>query len=422
MKAKTQSILLLGGLIAFAALLPDLNAVADQNVNIERTLSLDTGYRNTAYSNRAITDFNMEILQGYGYLNDGFYSWQNEIGKNDSTFAKLSWETTNIGIGIILNGIFRLPLHEFGHGSRVAAAGGTPTYSYIATDGTKDSTTNIFSYYLLSVENSFTSFVVADAETSSDLNTQPEFIALSALEQRKIYFEIAAGGLNNEMYFAEEMSNMIDDRGGHVSYLVPYVVAKNSSFIYDKGGTSSDKDNLLSYYNAKGYNITADDIDLDNIIAFLASGTTYSMLSGYYNYFNNQDPTFKLFSFYNFRVPDLYLYHTTKGLSFKLDSVYQVNNFLSIPFSFEYVHRGESYLEPSIGFKISFPKWSSSVKIFVSDRVSSQSSVTFHMSDVVDVSLGWRHFNRDTLFGERHTLDYYAASSDEIWSKLSLKY
>lgn len=425
LKSKTQSILLLGGLITVAALLPDLNAVANQYENLERTLSLDTGYRRTAYSNRAITDFNLEMLQGYGYLNNAFYNWQDEIGKNDSTFSKSLWETANIGIGIIFGGFFFTPVHEFGHGSRMAAAGATPTFGYTFGSTADDSTTNIFNYYLMSLKYSFKD-IYTNGWTTSDLSTQPKYLSLSALEQSEVDFFVSAGGVNIQMYSAEQMSNMIYDHGGHVSYIVPYFVSKNSSYFYAIFGdasSSNDLTNMLDYYNTtKGYNITTKDIKRDNLIALLASSTTYSILSAYYNYLNNGDPTIRPFSYNNIRLPDVYLYHTARGVSYKLDSAYQVNDSLSIPFSVEYIHRGENYTELSVGWENSFSGWSSSGKIFVSDNVSLQNSITFYLGDEFDVSLGWDHYNKDTLFGERHTLDLYDESSDEVWSKVSLKY
>lgn len=431
-KIKKKFISILSAFIVSTLLLPSINAQAKgltpHTPDNVKKLSYDTAYESTPYSDRAVTDFNMEMLQGYGYLNSYFYDWQEDIGKNNNVFSRAAWETLNLGLDYLFRAPFAVADHEIGHGIRIKAAGATPSFSFAKTSADSSSsdptTSNMFGYYFKSFGYVIQGYDHAYTNSNPSWTTTTEYLNQSTLDQKKIDFLIQSGGISSETYSSEAMSDMIYDHGGHVSYIVAYTNIKLAAYLYSTGGRAGDDlTNLVNYYsNTKGYDISRQDIKNGSLVSFLLSSTTYELYYSYLRYLYNGNQSVTGYNYYGFRLPDLYAYTTTRGLSYKLNSGYELSDSWSIPFSVEYVYKGQGFTEYSLGVNKRFSGWSVSGTLFASDGVSFQTAVTVDLAKMLAVSFGDEYYDKNTLMGERHTFDYYSKSSNKLWAKLSFKY
>ncbi len=392
-----------------------------------RTLSLDTDYRSTPYSDRAVTDFNMEMLQGYGFLNNTFYDWQDQTGKNDNIFLKAAWETFNLGLNYLLSSPFTLANHEIGHGIRMKAAGSTPSFSLAKSsiEGPTDQTTfNMFNFYFSSLKTKMLSYDHGYTTATTPYTLSAQFLNLSVLDQAKVNFLISAGGIGSEMHSAEAMSDMVYQHGGHVSYIVPYTVMKTAAYFYSGANSAGDDlTRLVNYYNnTRGYNISRNAIKNASLISFLLSSSTYVMYGSYLGYLHNGDQSLSGYTYAGFRLPDLFSYTTSSGLSYKVVSGYQVSDSLDIPFSLEHVYSGDRVDEFGIGWDKRFSGWSASGMLYAGKGVSFQGALALYLGKKAAISVGTDYYNKNTLHGERHTFDYYKKSSYKVWSKLTWRY
>ena len=103
---------------------------------------------------------------------------------------------------------------------------------------------------------------------------------------------------------------------------------------------SSDIKAVISGYRKNGYGITHRDIKMQSLLT-LISGTTYSLLRAYYDYFAHGDPVAKPAEFFGVRVPELNSYINARGLSFELESDYRIFHYLSAGIAYEFIWKGD---------------------------------------------------------------------------------
>ncbi|GHT40918.1 hypothetical protein AGMMS49921_03100 [Endomicrobiia bacterium] len=148
--------------------------------------------------------------------------------------------------------------------------------------------------------------------------------------------------MNNEIYLAERISDDIYTRNTrNKEYrLLPYILYLNNRFspiIYDKTAKEFGDDpfNIVNDFQEKGRLDFKKGVikDAGGVKSLFLSGTTYSPL---YSFF-----TEKPLKLYGFRIPDVFPYITTKGMSYKVVSGYEINKDLRLIFGFERVSKVE---------------------------------------------------------------------------------
>ncbi len=374
----------------------------------ERSLSMDSGYRHGASSERAIAGAQVEIVQGTSVMFDTVVERSGQAApwvRVPLALALSALYATKVAVG----------LHEFGHLSRGNAAGGDVQMGFRGGSAQGRWTTNYFSYLLHGMTHS----------RDSGLARSRRPIADAALNAGS-----SMGGVNAEMYGAQRFAETIQTSGGHVLYGVPYVMGRMSSLAYiervNRNRPSNDLVAIRRYYQeSRSFDINFEDIKLGSAMSLLASGTTYSLANGVWQFLSTGDPRFESLQFSApgwaaLRVPETSFYHSTRGLSLKVDSGYRVDDSLFLPFGVEYVYKGDRYAEVSAGIqKVFWEDYTFRSLLFVGANLSAESSVGYRVNRSMNLELGLSHYHRDTQHGQRHSPDLLSRQQDELWVRVS---
>ncbi len=307
---------------------------------INRSFSFDIGYIPSIGANRAFWNF------GHGI--EDFASGAFDL-ISEKTFLGQNILTRTIwGFGMYWiwrfpqNGFF-LSNHEFGHGSRVTAAGGSASYRF-SNGGASHG--NIFSYWLLSLG---TSGGGSTSSTGGGSNAPTNWSSGA----------VTGGGVNNSAMMGEYLEDqMLHDRG-HILSGYLYQKVKLDSYQYVNAtlagtsfsGSSGDMTNIVSHYSRLGHSISLKDIQFGGLAAFLTSVTTYSYIFSTFKYFASGDPSVKTPYLGNIQLPNVSHYLNMEGIAFKMrSSLKDGKNWF--PFSIEFQYLGKTALEIGFGHHV----------------------------------------------------------------------
>lgn len=416
--ANTRTLRKIGFVIIFT-LLTGLSSFATEKET--RRFSLDSNYRTSSYSNKAIGDFVVEFNQLGSAIAEAI------PGKYEGANNVL---TRGLFVGVY-SSIFYYPLqvayHEFGHGTRFAAVGRRPSYgvveSFLSSDRyiTHKRYTNFFEYYLALFSN--------PGFDGGDVTTKDIMFTTDKVSPEYDYM-ISMGGINNDMYLSELIEDEIfyNDKA-EIFYLPHYIDGKLSSFLYihDKLHENGLGDiyEIGVYYNqVKNYGISDDDIKRADLISFFLSGTTYNLIASNINYIFNNGKGTKALSYKKFKLPDVSTYHTLRGISYKVKTGYRFSDDLAFILAVESISKGEDYTEFSLGVNSKIGEVNR-IRILshISDHASFNVSLSHLLKNNYEITLGLDHYNVDTLYGERNITSLKSAKSDtQLSVKLSVVY
>ncbi len=214
-----------------------------------RSLSLDSRFFFNGYSNEAIGRFGIEMIH-LGSLPASIL-FPHDATRRDTENVFLWYDAQqlrNVAESVVLllgSGFFsvfvQIPFHEFGHGTRSAAAGLKPYYGFEGPVGLSGGTlySTFFTFYLANLLRLSNAFTTA---------TEALYLPRSGEWDRDWSAVVSMGGMNNSMFFSELIEDEMLRFGGHIGFAPTYLYGKLSAALYRFNvGTGNDKANILSY-------------------------------------------------------------------------------------------------------------------------------------------------------------------------------
>ncbi len=369
---------------------------------LERSLSFDSGYLQSSYTNRAIQEFGIDMSHLFSYPFDllSYHTMVGEYKLSRFTLA-LVYYLYGYDLSILSEPYskrwkpFAFTNHEFGHALRNGTIGWEPAVYW---DGSSDDKyTNMFLFFLSGFESKNASKGAMGGSTGKQLF--------------KIYYStdnwtnlITMAGVNNEMYFTEMLEDRILLHKGHFFDFIPYYYGKTAITRYIKSWTNKvgedgkvrkgDINKTLDFYKEQGFNVSESDLKTASFIALYGSFTTYSMLYSAARYVYNGDARVSPFQVGGIKLPDIESYLNRQGVSLRLKSAFITKETI-FPFFVEQIYKGKSQTELGLGI---YQKFGQGKKFNLSSHV--QAGTGYGLSTV----LGYEPttFSRLKLGAELH--------------------
>lgn len=400
-------------IISFLSLRADSKVITydTDDWHIDRTLSFDSGYIfslvhagddgvHALETNRALADFGVELLQAHGFLYDQLA--HTSLFEESALFrgALLKFDFL---LNAYLSMTYLVAYHEQGHSARVSSRGlGGASF---------DGPNNFFGYWISRFKEPF-----SGATYFSEVGM--------TLDDSII---IDGAGLNNEMRFSGQLADQMYFNKGHVTDWTPYVLGKLSSLTYGRGDEEgNDLSSILSSYGVKHYDISREDIDAGNILSLALSASTWRYGFGILQYLGINQTRLEAWEIYGVRLPDLEMYLNKRGLSYKIKSGYRVDSNFVIPFAVEFIAKGDTQLEATLGIRKRFkalPMWSFGADVRVGEGIGSCLHVAMRPHEHFQFMVGMEQYHEKTLHGERNMPTFKPRTIGyEAWGKLSLVY
>lgn len=382
----------------------------------DRFLSLDTGYRREANSNRAWENFGSEWADGHAWLYDTLHT--NKFLDLNPQGELLAYSL----FSLYTMDTYGVAFHEFGHGTRLESLGYRTRYR-IGSDG--DTTRSPWLFFLRRFAAPFDD-AYAVYSTSDRAYTSPvrKFVNADGTLTNDGDILVSSGGVNNSMRFAGTLSDRLRQEGGHWSEGIPYLLSKLDAAFYSLDG--GDLEDLDRAYALKGVRVSETDMRLANVASFLLSQSTYAYLVGAQNFAENSDPRVKAFAWNGLALPDVENYLTTHGLSWKISSGYRLDETTYLPFAVEAVSHGKGEQEYTFGVRKKnwlMPDSVLDATVTAGSSLEFGAAYTQKLHKCFAVAVGWDHFNGRNLHGERNAVSYKRGfSSDEVWARISFVY
>lgn len=291
----------------------------------DRWFSIHSGYFDSQYNNYDLATFGLELINGMDYVLTEF---------DDGS----RWK--NVACASICGYVYymyQLAYHEIGHGLRGRAH---KSNFQLFTAGDLEGSSNFWGYYgKLMLQASF-----------SGSTYTPSLLSNTEEDYNKEQTIISGAGINNEIYLSERIANEIWK--GKIYGKTPaiaYLWGRLSPILYalDNSNTPGhDINNILNYYNLRGINVSRLNIQTAYTISAIG-GTSLMVLKnllGRSKYIDIEEQ-----SFHGFRIPDIFPYLTSHGVSYKFVSGYKVSEEFRINVGYERVMHGNTKHEISVG-------------------------------------------------------------------------
>jgi hypothetical protein len=372
------------------------------------SITISSAYFEGQYSNEQFATFGLELLRAGSRLEDFI------VEKSSADIAGVAKWSSRILTFWCYNA-FKTAYHETGHGLRARAYGS----EYILTKhGDKSGNRkdeNFFKYFT----KRLTSFSRGACVYIKELSPEEQLV-------------VAAGGMNNEMYFAERISNELHTKkNASVVEGIAYFHSRLSPTLYalktkSNGDINSSDDPVAvdAYYEKFGISAKKNDIALAGLVSLLASGTTYSMIK----MMVGSDKYASPLEFLGFRVPDTFSYVTSKGISYKAISGYKLREDLKLIFGAEHVFHGKSTTEVNLGINKTFDgslhNMSCEVVTTFGKGVNLEASCSIPVLNCLSINFGGGTYSCKSLLGERHApnMKNGKGRSSNVFVSVSYKY
>ncbi len=382
-----------------------------QQHKYDSQISIDTRYFINTYSNIAVANFGLEIVDLTSWPANLLIKPDPSLSGSENVFLFYDkYELQNLGNGLltfittnIFSTSFLFSYHEYGHGTRVAAIGYKPYYGHgsinseadrqAALSGSVKLYDNFLSFYMSSIFN-MGGYTIAD--TNEEL-----FPPLLQELDSNWQINLAAGGLNNEMLFTDYIESRLQKGVGHIGYLTPFLSGKLSVNSYATGaGVFNDLTNIATFYEQYGHPITVEMLQKGSRVSFFGSALTYQFLYQFMSMFAGNSPRFSAWKVHGFQLPNTSFYMTTHGLSYKITTGYEFKNW-RIPVAYEFVFEGKKKKELTVGFEKNLDKLTASTSIIFTQKPGVSIKVDYEVHQRFFLTGGFSQYNRMNLAGER---------------------
>ena len=392
---------------------------------MRRSLSINTSYLKKLYSNTQLADVGLETLQGYS-----FYSQRLEGLLPQNDMVRVAVRSATLFGNWHVSLAFEVAYHELGHATRVGAYGRNYKFGGVLTDST-DEDTGFFQLYgrlllsggLLSKTASVHAYDSKFEPAERKNLTGPDLADYTAKQELIIH----AAGVNNQMAFAERVADEAYEGDGHWTFALPYLRGKLWSIAYGKDAPRYDMDRVFGSYDQLGVAASKSQMNRANLLALLASGSTYRYSRGLYSYLRDGShrPT-GAYEFHNVRVPETSVYLTSRGISYKVKIGYRFEDGQLLNAALEYVAHGDHSAELTLGLakKVESLRGAKlSGNAILGRGMGGEIKASIPLSDVSSIGMGLGHYSGKTLYGERNVPSLeYGPSSTMLWFKMSLNY
>ena len=318
---------------------------------LDRSFSLSSGYlERISNSNEGLVYFPLSAIQLYSQGFDSVTQGQLKSQSQRALIALLEFPVSYW----LAHSLF-IPFHEFGH-ARANVAANLRDYDY-SSQGWGSTIIGVGSYWSLSLLRLITppfGFPGSGHAETRYLGVAPSRFTVGLSQ----YYGSSAddlirtaSGLNNQMFLAKKISDLVYEKNGHITYFAHYLGNKISGFVYsqmDQDGLnndpyvngSSDISSILAYYSQRGLRVTHADLQRQSLVS-LMSGSTFAFLKGYVQYIQTGRPEVYPLEFFGFRVPDVNAYINARGLSYELVTGYRFHPHFRLDLAYERVWKGE---------------------------------------------------------------------------------
>lgn len=378
----------------------DPRTIVDNSIeeDLDRSISLYSGYFESQYNNHDLASFGVEMLNAGDYLLqkiDDDSRWKNALGT--TLFCYLYYQ-------------YQVAFHEMGHGLKCRAMKEDFQLCTTKRQGGSFSKSENFWGYMLKRTFSFQSG--GFTRYANVLNNDKDDLIVSA------------GGVNNETYLGERISNAIYNEKlyGRLP-AAAYIWSKLSPLLYSLSNSSPDDsshdiNNIVNKFKALNINVSKSNIQMAYVVSMIG-GTSLSifrtMIDGYRH--RHIEPM----SFYNFRVPDIFAYITSYGVSYKFLSGYNVFDGLKLNVGFERVMHGITKNEFSFGVNGVIKNIEIESNIYLGcGGTSFEVGVSGRLSRKLKANLRLASFSNKSLMGERHTKSFYASDKTTPQSRSNM--
>jgi hypothetical protein len=401
-------------------ILADDSALEEKYYSERDTFSISSAYFEGNYTDSQLATFGLELLRA----EDRLEKWAQGKFPNNAIRGKLLCRIASL----FINAAFWVAFHETGHGLRYKACsqGNYMLLTDLNHNGPFEKDENFFKYFVKKL------FAPLARGACS-----PDYGALKLTPKEVLIF--FAGGMNNETYFAERISDMFHDRKTmEFNESFAYFFYKISPALYAIGtknetDPSNDPVSVTKCYKQLGINAKQSDIASTGIISLFLSGTTYSILRGmYYAFKNDEDYQAKPLEFARFIVPDTFAYITSQGISYKLSGRYRFSgeenswqDGLSLLYGVERVFKGKAATEFSLGLqkKIrSLRDLSLAVVTTFGRGFCVETKLSLFLTSQLKLNVGYEHYSAKSLLGERHITKDITKNGDSVYLSMSFCY
>jgi hypothetical protein len=295
---------------------------------------------------------------------------------------------------------------------------------------------NFFKYYLRNLANTKRAGCEQSPAFSAKMNAAVEFYrtggGVTRQEAESVFktkLIISAGGLNNNVYLAEVISDdLYRRREIHFLEGLTYVSNQLYAALYARGAKEHGDDPYDVEMCWKVLYIPASKTDMQRagVFSLLLSGTTYRTLYSMWSSLLHTGRQAGPLSVYGFRVPDVFPYTTSKGMSCKVVSGYAVRDRISLIFGGEFVLYGKRAMEMNLGIEHDLGEvWHNlSYKgvLTFGKGINAEVSAKIPVVDRVIVTVGGALYARDSLLGERNATDLRKERSGTIFASVSVNF
>jgi len=405
--------------------------VFSQIITNDRTFSFDSRFVIQKYSNKAIGQFGIELVNLATLPADLIIKTDTTTVISEKRFLFYdSHQLRNVGNGLLLfigsvflSNSFTFSYHELGHGTRAAAVGLKSWYSHQVITSKADyqgvlsgsikSYDDFFSLYVSSLFNQSGSAIIGDTlftPLTEELDDGWDGV-------------IQTGGLNNEMLFSEFIEDELYRNGGHIGFIIPYLSSKLSAQSYESGlGVFNDVTNIVNYYQSRGYNIDGDIISNASKVSFYTSSLSYQFFYQIIRMFSGKSVRFYPWEFHGIQLPNTLFYMNRTGLSYKIRSGYRFGEW-RFPIAFEYMFKGENRTEVSFGVEKQFNKLRTNYEVIIGKRLELGLDISYALSKWFMISGGYALYDKRNLHGERLIPSLENGSTyHDIYFRASLTY
>ena len=380
--------------------------ISDENgADVKDSITLSSAYWEGQYTNKQLANFGLELMRGTArlenFLTDSSNGTENAVAK---------WGVRAFYM-LFINHAFYTAYHEIGHGLRMKAYGQNFMLTKSDDYGAFKKDENFFKYFV----KELTSFSRAGCRCETRLGNKEELV-------------VSAGGMNNETYMTERISEGLHNRN-RLSFneSFAYFYGRLAPVIYalskeDKGyNLGDDPVAVQHYYKQLGISAKKNDIALAGVISTLLSGTTYSI--GKYAFSSDKYAT--PISFYNFQAPDVFSYITSKGISYKLNSAYKYQDNIKFLFGVEHVFHGKSTTEAHLGIDFTLSSLhNTNMKVVTTfgQGFDLEAICSVPVTDYLSVNVEAGTYSTKSLLGERHARKLDKGRSSDIAVSVSFRY
>ncbi len=392
---------------------------------MRRSVSINSSYFKKLYTNTQMADVGLETMQAYS-----FYTQKLEgiLPQND-VLRVAARAGTLFGIWHV-SLAFEVAYHELGHATRVGAYGYNYTFGGTLTDATVEENGFFQLYGRLLLSGgllSKTASVHTDAakfEPAEGKNLSGRELARYLAKEDLI---IVAAGVNNQMAFAERVADEAYEDDGHWTFALAYLRGKLWSIAYGDDAPRYDMDRVFRSYGQLGITASRSQANTANLLALLASGSTYRYSRGLYSYLRDgSHGPIGAYEFHKIRVPETSAYLTSRGISYKVKSGYRFQDGVLLHAGLEFVAHGDHSAEGTLGLAKKVERLRN-VKlrgnVILGRGIGAEINASLPLNNASSVGVGLGHYSSKTLYGERNVPSLeHGPSSTSLWVTMSLHY